>query len=256
MFNSQEEFQGMVNAGRITGLILSELKNKILNGERNLLALNDLAGNLLSDHSAISAFKGYQPDFSDSPFEYYICASVNNEIVHGLPTDRDLKDGDIISIDLGLEYEGWFGDSAFTVGIGDISDSDKNLILAGEQCFENALKFCREGFTLGDIGEIIYQTAKSHDVSVAMSLSGHGIGRSLHMDPYVKNFGKAGEGLALKQGMCFAIEPILIAGDFRISESYNGLSDGWTLYTNDGTNATHNEHTVAITKEGPVVLTR
>ena len=149
MFNSQEEFQGMVNAGRITGLILSELKNKILNGERNLLALNDLAGNLLSDHGAISAFKGYQPDFSDSPFEYYICASVNNEIVHGLPTDRDLKDGDIISIDLGLEYEGWFGDSAFTVGIGDISDSDKNLILAGEQCFENALKFCREGFTLG-----------------------------------------------------------------------------------------------------------
>jgi methionyl aminopeptidase len=256
MFNSQEEFQGMVNAGRITGLILSELKNKILSGERNLSALNSLAGNLLLDYSAISAFKGYQPDFSDSPFEYYICASVNNEIVHGLPTDRDLKDGDIISVDLGLEYEGWYGDSAFTVGIGDISDSDKNLILAGEQCFENALKFCSEGFTLGDIGEIVFQTAKSHGVSVAMSLSGHGIGRSLHMDPYVKNYGKAGEGLSIKQGMCFAIEPILIAGDFRISESFNGLSDGWTLYTNDGTNATHHEHTVAITKEGPVVLTR
>ena len=256
MFNSQEEFQGMVNAGRITGLILSELKNKILNGERNLSALDSLAGNLLLDYGAISAFKGYQPDFSDSPFEYYICASVNNEIVHGLPTDRDLKDGDIISVDLGLEYEGWYGDSAFTVGVGDISDSDKNLILAGEQCFENALKFCREGFALGDIGEIIFQTAKSHGVSVAMSLSGHGIGRSLHMDPYVKNYGKAGEGLSIKQGMCFAIEPILISGDFRISESFNGLSDGWTLYTNDGTNATHHEHTVAITKEGPVVLTR
>lgn len=256
MFNSQEEFQGMVNAGRITGLILSELKNKILNGERNLSALDSLAGNLLLDYGAISAFKGYQPDFSDSPFEYYICASVNNEIVHGLPTDRDLKDGDIISVDLGLEYEGWYGDSAFTIGVGDISDSDKNLILAGEQCFENALKFCREGFALGDIGEIIFQTAKSHGVSVAMSLSGHGIGRSLHMDPYVKNYGKSGEGLSIKQGMCFAIEPILIAGDFRISESFNGLSDGWTLYTNDGTNATHHEHTVAITKEGPVVLTR
>lgn len=256
MFNSQEEFQGMVNAGRITGIILSELKNKILNGERNLFALNNLAAELLSKHNAKSAFKGYQPDFSDSPFDYYICTSVNNEIVHGLPTDRNLKDGDIISVDLGLEYEGWFGDSAFTVGIGEISESDKNLILAGEECFENALKFCREGCTLGDIGEIVFNTAKSYGVSVAMSLSGHGIGRSLHMDPYVKNFGKSGEGLALKQGMCFAIEPILIAGDYKISESFNGISDGWTLYSHDGTNATHYEHTVAITKDGPKVLTR
>lgn len=256
MFNSQEEFQGMVDAGRITGIILTELKNKIISGERNLSALNNLAGELISDHNAKSAFKGYQPDFSDSPFDYYICTSVNNEIVHGLPIDRNLKDGDIVSVDLGLEYNGWYGDSAFTIGIGDISDSDKNLIEAGEVCFENALKYCKEGFTLGDIGEAVFETAKSYGVSIAMSLSGHGIGRSLHMDPYVKNFGKAGEGMVIRQGMCFAIEPILIAGDFRISESFNGISDGWTLYSLDGTNATHYEHTVAITKDGPKVLTR
>lgn len=256
MFNSQEEFQGMVDAGRITGIILTELKNKIISGERNLSALNNLAGELISDHNAKSAFKGYQPDFSDSPFDYYICTSVNNEIVHGLPIDRNLKDGDIVSVDLGLEYNGWYGDSAFTIGIGDISDSDKNLIEAGEVCFENALKYCKEGFTLGDIGEAVFETAKSYGVSIAMSLSGHGIGRSLHMDPYVKNFGKAGEGMVIRQGMCFAIEPILITGDFRISESFNGISDGWTLYSLDGTNATHYEHTVAITKDGPKVLTR
>ncbi len=256
MFNSQEEFQGMVDAGRITGIILTELKNKIISGERNLSALNSFAGDLISDYNAKSAFKGYQPDFSDSPFDYYICTSVNNEIVHGLPIDRNLKDGDIVSVDLGLEYNGWYGDSAFTIGIGDISDSDKNLIEAGEVCFENALKYCKEGFTLGDIGEAVFETAKSFGVSIAMSLSGHGIGRSLHMDPYVKNFGKSGEGMAIRQGMCFAIEPILIAGDFRISESLNGVSDGWTLYSLDGTNATHYEHTVAITKDGPKVLTR
>jgi methionyl aminopeptidase len=256
MFNSQEEFQGMVDAGRITGIILTELKNKIISGERNLSALNNLAGELISDHNAKSAFKGYQPDFSDSPFDYYICTSVNNEIVHGLPIDRNLKDGDIVSVDLGLEYNGWYGDSAFTIGIGDISDSDKNLIEASEVCFENALKYCKEGFALGDIGEAVFETAKSYGVSIAMSLSGHGIGRSLHMDPYVKNFGKAGEGMVIRQGMCFAIEPILIAGDFRISESFNGISDGWTLYSLDGTNATHYEHTVAITKDGPKVLTR
>ncbi len=256
MFNSQEEFQGMVDAGRITGIILTELKNKIISGERNLSVLNSFAGDLISNYNAKSAFKGYQPDFSDSPFDYYICTSVNNEIVHGLPIDRNLKDGDIVSVDLGLEYDGWYGDSAFTIGIGDISDSDKNLIEAGEVCFENALKYCKEGFTLGDIGEAIFETAKSYGVSIAMSLSGHGIGRSLHMDPYVKNFGKSGEGMAIRQGMCFAIEPILIAGDFRISESLNGVSDGWTLYSLDGTNATHYEHTVAITKDGPKVLTR
>ncbi len=256
MFNSQEEFQGMVDAGRITGIILTELKNKIISGERNLSVLNSFAGDLISNYNAKSAFKGYQPDFSDSPFDYYICTSVNNEIVHGLPIDRNLKDGDIVSVDLGLEYDGWYGDSAFTIGIGDISDSDKNLIEAGEVCFENALKYCKEGFTLGDIGEAIFETAKSYGVSIAMSLSGHGIGRSLHMDPYVKNFGKAGEGIAIRQGMCFAIEPILITGDFRISESFNGASDGWTLYSLDGTNATHYEHTVAITKDGPKVLTR
>ncbi len=256
MFNSQEEFQGMVDAGRITGIILTELKNKIISGERNLSVLNSFAGDLISNYNAKSAFKGYQPDFSDSPFDYYICTSVNNEIVHGLPIDRNLKDGDIVSVDLGLEYNGWYGDSAFTIGIGDISDSDKNLIEAGEVCFENALKYCKEGLTVGDIGEAIFETAKSYGVSIAMSLSGHGIGRSLHMDPYVKNFGKSGEGMAIRQGMCFAIEPILIAGDFRISESLNGVSDGWTLYSLDGTNATHYEHTVAITKDGPKVLTR
>lgn len=256
MFNTPQELECLKKSGKILSEILSAIKQSILDGEREVYKLDDLASEMLIKYDARS-FKGYKPDFADEAFDYNICASINNEIVHGLPSkNKILKDGDILSIDMAVEHNGWFADSAFTIGIGEISDSDKNLILTAEECFEKALDICQIGNTLGDVGHIISQTAKSKGLSIAYALSGHGIGQSLHEDPYVKNFGLPGEGLIIVPGMSFCIEPMLINGDHMISEFYNGTTDGWTLYSSDGGNTSHYEHTIAITDNGPLVLTR
>lgn len=256
MFNTPQELQCLKESGKILSKILSAIKQSILDGEREVYKLDDLASNMLIELDARS-FKGYKPDFADEAFAYNICASINNEIVHGLPSkDKILKDGDIVSIDMAVEHNGWFADSAFTIGIGEISETNQKLISTAEECFEKALELCQVGNTLGDVGHIITEIAKSNGLSVAYALSGHGIGQALHEDPYVKNFGLPGQGLIITPGMSFCIEPMLIDGDHMISEFYDGKTDGWTLYSSDGGNASHYEHTIAITENGPLVLTR
>lgn len=257
MFNTQEELISLSESSKIVGKVLNSIKESILGGERELSKLDNLASALLEEFGAKSAFKGYQPDFADSPFQYHICASVNNEVVHGLPSEgRFLQDGDIVTIDLGASYNGWCADSAFTIGIGEISDNDRLLIETTERCFNEAAKLCYPGNTLGDIGNAITTIAEFNNFYVAFALSGHGIGKELHEQPAVYNFGKPGSGPVIEVGMSFCIEPIIIAGTSMISEENNGISDGWTIYSADGSKAAHYEHTIAITEDGPLILTR
>lgn len=257
MFKTQEELNSLSESSKIVGLVLKALKESIISGQRNLSELDSLASTLLSEYGAKSAFKDYKPDFADSPFQYHICASVNNEVVHGLPSKgRLLQDGDIVTIDLGASYNGWCADSAFTIGIGEISDDDKSLIKTTERCFNEAVKLCYPGNTLGDIGDAITKIANFNNFHVAFALSGHGIGRELHENPPVYNFGQPGSGQVIEAGMSFCIEPIIIAGTHMISEENNGVSDGWTIYSEDGSKAAHYEHTIAITEDGPLILTR
>lgn len=249
----KSELNSLAKSGKILSKILNQIKMAITNGERDLNELDLLAKKLLLDYNSKSAFKDFQPDFATSPFEYYICASVNEELVHGLPTKgRILQDGDIVSIDLGLEHDGWFADSAFTIGIGEIKQNHKLLIEGTEKAFEAALQDCIIGKKLGDLGHAVQETAAANKHAVALGLMGHGIGRSLHEKPDVLNFGRPNTGIDLFEGLSICIEPILIDGLYSIKE----LEDGWTLVTEDGSFAAHYEHTVAITKDGPLVLTR
>jgi methionyl aminopeptidase len=253
MFMDKSELNSLAKSGKILSKILNQIKMAITNGERDLNELDLLAKKLLLDYNSKSAFKDFQPDFATSPFEYYICASVNEELVHGLPTKgRILQDGDIVSIDLGLEHDGWFADSAFTIGIGEIKQNHKLLIEGTEKAFEAALQDCIIGKKLGDLGYAVQETAAANKHAVALGLMGHGIGRSLHEKPDVLNFGRPNTGIDLFEGLSICIEPILIDGLYSIKE----LEDGWTLVTEDGSFAAHYEHTVAITKDGPLVLTR
>lgn len=249
----KSELNSLAKSGKILSKILNQIKMAITNGERDLNELDLLAKKLLLDYNSKSAFKDFQPDFATSPFEYYICASVNEELVHGLPTKgRILQNGDIVSIDLGLEHDGWFADSAFTIGIGEIKQNHKLLIEGTEKAFEAALQDCIIGKKLGDLGHAVQETAAANKHAVALGLMGHGIGRSLHEKPDVLNFGRPNTGIDLFEGLSICIEPILIDGLYSIKE----LEDGWTLVTEDGSFAAHYEHTVAITKDGPLVLTR
>ena len=253
MFLDKSELNSLSKSGKILSKILNQIKMAITNGERDLFELDLLAEKLLSDNNSKSAFKDFQPDFANSPYPHFICSSINEELVHGLPAKgRILKDGDIVSIDLGLEHDGWFADSAFTIGIGEIKERHKLLIEGAEKAFDAALQNCYVGKKLGDLGYAVHETAIENMHSVALGLMGHGIGRSLHEKPDVLNFGKPDTGLELFEGLSICIEPILIDGLYSIKE----LEDGWTLTTEDGSFAAHYEHTVAITKHGPLVLTR
>jgi methionyl aminopeptidase len=252
MFLDKADLDCLSRSGKILSKILDKIKNAIVNGERDLFELDVLAESLLKDFDSKSAFKDYQPEFANTPFPYHICTSINSELVHGLPNKgRSLKDGDIVSIDLGIVHNGWFADSAFTLGVGEISDKNKNLIENTEKSFHQGFQQCLIGKTLGDVGFAVQEQAISEMHSVALGLMGHGIGKALHEKPDVLNFGQPGCGLELFEGLSICIEPILIDGSYSIKEE----SDGWTLSTEDGANAAHYEHTIAITKDGPLILT-
>jgi methionyl aminopeptidase len=253
MFVDKADLECLSKSGKILAKILNKLKTAISNGERSLSEIDALTGALLKDYNSKSAFKDYKPEFANSPFPNYVCASVNDELVHGLPSiDKILKEGDIVSIDLGLVHDGWFADSAFTIGIGQISEANKLLIENTEKSFYAGFEKCLIDKTLGDVGFAIQEQAISEMHAVALGLMGHGIGRELHEKPDVLNFGKPDTGLKLFEGLSICIEPILIDGSYSIKES----EDGWTLKTEDGSFAAHYEHTVAITKDGPLILTR
>ena len=197
--------------------------------------------------------KGAKPNFLNyNGFPGSICASVNDEVVHGIPSKhRVLKEGDIISIDMGAVLDGWHSDAARTFGVGKISSEAQQLIDVTKQCFFEGIKYAKHGAKLGDISFAIQQYAESHGYGVVRDLVGHGIGTSLHEDPSVPNFGRAGRGVKLAAGMVLAIEPMINEGTWRVEM----LDDEWTVVTQDGKLSAHYENTVALTKDGCEILT-
>lgn len=246
---SAREIEIMRRANIIVAEILQELKQIATPGVTTL-DLDELAEELTLKKKATPAFKGYT--VAGRVFPRSLCVSINEEIVHGIPGQRALRDGDIVGLDFGVIYSGFYGDAALTVGVGRVSDDAKRLLEVTERALYNGIEQLREGKRLGDLGFTVQQTAERAGFSVVRAFVGHGIGKKLHEEPPVPNFGEPDRGLRLKEGMVLAIEPMINAGgsDVEIKE------DGWTAVTKDGSWAAHFEHSVAITKNGPYILSQ
>jgi methionyl aminopeptidase len=241
---SKRELEKMRASGRLVGLVLQHLRNLVKPGITTL-EVDREAEKMIRDAGALPTFKGY------NGFPYSICASVNEQIVHGFPSKYALKEGDIFSIDCGVTLEGFVGDTATTVPIGQVDEEKLRLIRITEECLERAIQQCRPGKHLGDIGWAVQQHAEANGYSVVRDYVGHGIGRRMHEDPQIPNYGRPGVGDKIKSGYVFAVEPMVNQG----THFTKVLSDGWTVVTMDGKPSAHAEHTIAITEEGPEVLT-
>jgi methionyl aminopeptidase len=241
---SKKELEKMRAAGHLIGLVREELRSMIEPGIATI-ELDRAAEKMISDAGALPTFKGYHG------FPYSICASVNEQVVHGFPSDYKLKEGDIFSMDLGATLAGFVGDTATTVPVGRVSDDLLALIRVTEECLDRAIEQCRAGKHLGDIGWAVQEHAEAHGYSVVREYVGHGIGRRMHEDPQIPNYGQPGKGVKIKSGYVFAVEPMINIGTHHTKV----LADRWTVVTLDGKPSAHCEHTIAITEEGPEVLT-
>jgi methionyl aminopeptidase len=242
---SKKEIDKMRAAGQLTGLVLQELRTLAVPGV-STIEIDRAAEKMIRDAGGLPTFKGYHG------FPYSICASVNEQVVHGFPSDYKLKDGDIFSIDCGVTLEGFVGDTATTVPVGRVADACLALVRTTEECLDRAIEECRPGRHLGDIGAAVQEYAEARGYSVVREYVGHGIGRRMHEDPQIPNYGKRGQGPKIKAGYVFAVEPMINLG----TQHTKVLADGWTVVTLDGKPSSHAEHTIAITEEGPEVLTR
>ncbi|MGH9398618.1 MAG: type I methionyl aminopeptidase [Terriglobia bacterium] len=242
---SAAEIGKLRRSGHIVREILEEMRARVKPGITTL-DLEEFAGERIRRLGVKPAFKGYRG------YPCCLCASVNQEIVHGIPSRRTLNAGDIVSLDMGVIADDYYGDSALTVPVGEVSDSLLRLLQVTEESLQLAIEAARMGNRLGDISAAVQEHAETAGFSVVREFVGHGIGRSLHEDPQVPNFGPAGHGPLLKEGMVLAIEPMLNAGvpEVRV------LDDKWTAVTADGACSAHFEHMVAVTRNGPDVLTR
>lgn len=242
---SASQIEKMRKSCLLTKEILEKLEEHIKPGVTTL-QLDKLVYDFYTSHGARPNFLHY------NGYPASICASVNDEVVHGIPSKHcALKEGDIISIDLGCDLDGWQSDAARTFAVGKISDEAQRLIDVTKQSFFEGIKFLKHGAKLGDISSAIQNYVESNGFGVVRDLVGHGIGREMHEDPSVPNFGKAGHGVKLEAGMTLAIEPMVTAGDYRVCV----LDDDWTVVTDDGSLAAHYENTVLITKDGYEILT-
>jgi methionyl aminopeptidase len=247
---TEAEIERMRRPARITAEILAALREKARPGVTTA-DLDREAERLIAKAGARSAFKNYR--VGNVVFPAVLCASLNDEIVHGIPSPtRELADGDIIGLDFGVEVDGYFADSAVTIGIGKIDEESARLIAATEQSMARGIEQAVDGGRLGDIGSAVQEEAEAAGFSVVRDFVGHGIGRALHEDPQVPNFGKRGRGRTITRGMVLAIEPMVNAGSPAVKVD----EDGWTARTADGRRSAHFEHTVAVTKKGPEILTR
>jgi methionyl aminopeptidase len=241
---SQKEIEKMRAAGQLVGRVLQSLRAMVEPG-MTTLEVDTAAEKMIRDAGAYPTFKGY------NGFPFSICASVNEQVVHGFPSNYQLQKGDIFSIDVGVTLDGFVGDTAATIPVGEVSEDLKKLIRVTEECLDRAIAQCRAGNHLGDIGHAVQSHAEAHGYSVVRDYVGHGIGRRMHEDPQIPNYGKPGKGTKIKKGYVFAIEPMVNMGSLHTKT----LKDGWTVVTLDGLPSAHSEHTVAITEEGPEVLT-
>lgn len=240
-----EEIDKLRASNVIVADILEEIKSQVRSGVTTL-ELDRIAEELCIKRGAKPAFKGYRG------YPFSLCISVNSEVVHGLPSQRTLMAGDVVSLDYGVLYKGYYGDAAITVAIGQISEEAEKLIKVTEESLYLGIDQARVGNRLGDISATVQGHVEKAGFSVVRDFVGHGIGRSLHEEPQIPNFGKRGRGVALKAGMVLAIEPMVNAGSYQVEV----LQDGWTVLTADGKLSAHFEHSVAITDNGPEILSK
>jgi len=243
---SKEEIEKIKKASEIVAICLEEVGKLIRPGVTTKF-LDSFAESLIRDFGAIPGFKGYQG------YPATLCVSINNEVVHGIPSPaREIKPGDIVSIDVGVLKDEYYGDGAKTFAVGEVSPKIKKLLKTTEQALYNGIAQAKPGNKIGDIGFAIQKTVEKEGFSVVRDLVGHGIGRNLHEDPQVPNYGRKNTGAILKEGMTIAIEPMVNVGTFKV----NVLSDNWTIVTADGLWSAHFEHTIAILKNGAKILTK
>ncbi|MBW6440553.1 type I methionyl aminopeptidase [Patescibacteria group bacterium] len=247
---SKAEIQIMKEAGKIMAIILQLLGTKVAPGVYGD-EIEELALKEIKKYGVTSSFKNYQIHNDGVPFPAAICFSLNDEIVHGFPFGKEIKNGDIVSIDFGIEYNGFHADSAITVGAGTINKQTEKLIKITRNSLYQGISEVKPENRIGDIGFAIQNYAEKNGFSVVRDLVGHGVGRSIHESPEVPNFGKKGEGMKLCEGMTIAIEPMINMGNYNISCD----DDDWTIRTEDGRLSAHFEHTIAVTKEGCIILT-
>lgn len=245
------EIDKMRAAGRVVATALQRVRDKAAVGVR-LTDLDQVARSVLAEYGATSPFLGYQPSFAHTPFPAVICASVNDAALHGIPTRHKLADGDLVSIDFGATLDGWTGDSAISFTVGSPRPEDLRLIETAERALAAGIAKAVPGGRLGDVSAAIGAVARAAGYGLHTDFGGHGVGRTMHESPSVPNEGRAGRGLRLEPGLVIAIEPWFMAGGH---DSYFVDRDGWTLRSGDGSRAAHVEHTVAVTADGPLILT-
>ncbi|WP_225849847.1 type I methionyl aminopeptidase [Streptomyces sp. HPF1205] len=248
---SADALDAMREAGRVVANALAATREAAAVGV-SLRELDEVARDVLRRAGARSPFLGYRPSFAPVPFPAVICASVNDAVVHGIPGDYRLRDGDLLSVDCGAELDGWTGDAAITFCVGAPRPADTALVSAARRALDAGIAAATAGNRLGDIAHAIGTVARAARCGMPADFGGHGIGRRMHEDPHVPNQGRPGRGFPLRPGLTLAIEPMLMAGG---SGAYRVDPDGWTLRTVDGSRAAHMEHTIAVTEEGPRVLT-
>lgn len=238
-------------AGRFVAEVLTALKAYVDVGV-NLLELDELAHRMIKDRGAESCYIDYHPSFGASPFGKVLCTSVNDAVLHGLPYDYVIADGDLVSLDFAASVDGWVADSAVSVIAGLPRDQDQRLIATTESALSAGIEAAQPGHKIGDISFAIARVATQAGYKINTEFGGHGVGRTMHGDPHVPNNGRRGRGLPLRPGLVIAIEPWFLEGTDKIYTD----ADGWTLRSRDGSRGAHSEHTIAITESGPLVLTR
>jgi methionyl aminopeptidase len=245
ILKSPPDIEKMRRSNRVVAEILQEVKAAVKPGVKTR-ALDELAEALLKKHRARSAFKGY------NGYPAVLCTSVNEEVVHGIPSDRVLREGDILSLDFGAVCDDYYGDAAITVPVGVVSEEAQRLLRVTEESLYKAIEQARPGKHVGDISAAVQRHVESQGFSAVRDFVGHGIGKFMHERPQVPNFGIPGRGVRLKAGMTLAIEPMINAGGYEVVV----LDDGWTAVTRDRSLSAHFEHSVAVTENGPVILSQ
>ncbi|AER66403.1 methionine aminopeptidase, type I [Thermovirga lienii DSM 17291] len=251
LLKKKTDLVNMRKAGKVVVDVLHLMKELIRPGI-DTLTLDEKAEELIRKEKAKPAFKGYRVPGIPRPFPGTLCVSINNEVVHGIPSrDRVLEEGDIVSIDVGSFYGGYYGDAAYTYPVGEVSKEKAELLYVTKEALDIAVKMAVPGNTVGDIGHAVETFVKKWDFGIVREYAGHGIGRKLHEPPQIPNYGAPGTGVTLKEGMAIAIEPMVMLGEEKVKT----LPDMWTVVTADGSDAAHFEKSVFITEDGPEVLT-
>lgn len=244
------QIEQMRPAGRFVADVLLALQDKAAVGV-NLLELDELAHQMIRERGAESCYIDYHPSFGASPFGKVLCTSVNDAVLHGLPHDYVLQDGDLLSVDFAASVDGWVADSALSVVVGTARQEDLDLIETTTRALAAGIDAARAGNRIGDISHAIAEVARAAGLGINTQFGGHGVGRTMHGDPHIPNDGRPGRGFKLQPGLVIAIEPWFL---HTTDEIYTD-KDGWTLRSKDGSRGAHMEHTVAITADGPLVLT-